>query len=953
MTPEQRVQTFVDYARTLKGDEKGEAQVFVDRLFQAFGHGGVTEAGATLEERVKRKGKATGFADLHWEGRVLIEMKKRGERLSKHYDQAREYWFELAPRPPFVILSNFDEFWIYNFELQHDPVDKVRLDDLVERRAAFNFLLRKPTNPEFTNDRVAVTRRVAETLAALYTTLLARRADEDAARTFMLRSVVAMFAEDTGLLPKRRFLDLLEAAETDGTDAGDAIAGLFRQMATPTPAASGPYAGVRYFNGGLFRDVEPFSLLKGEAFQLAEAARRGWNAVQPEVLGTLFQSIMDPAKRHASGAHFTHEADIQKIVQPTIVRPWRERIAAARTLTDLVGLRDALLQFRVLDPACGSGNFLYVAFRELKRLEIEILARIAGEFSVRERQRRGVNMTSRVNVRQLYGLDNSPFGVELARVTLTIAKELAQREALDTADADEADLTGLLFSDTLPLDDLAGNIREADALFTDWPAADAVIGNPPFQSKNKMQTEFGPAYVRQLREAYPALSGRADYCVYWIRKTHDHLAPGGRAGLVGTNTIRQNESREGGLDYVVQNGGTITEAVSTQPWTGEAAVHVSIVNWVKGEAPGMKRLYEQKGNKPSAPTTVHEVEHINPALSPDTDVTGARALAINAQSGACYQGQTHGHAGFLLPPDDARRMIEKRAANADVVHPFMTGDDLLSEVPPGPARYVVDFQNRDLFEAQAYREPFEHIRRLVLPTMEANAAAEHESTGRDKGPRQQHLQRWWRHWRGRGELMAKLDALPRYIACSNTTMRSIFAFVSSTVHPNAKLQVFPLADDYSFGILQSGLHWDWFVARCTTLGVTPSYTSNTVFDSFPWPQAPTAAQARAVADAAVALRALRDGLVTTRSLREVYRLLDTPGANPLRTAHDRLDAAVRAAYGMPAPADALAHLLALNADLADREAAGQPVVGPGLPPAVTDPAPFLTTDAVGPRAQPA
>ena len=949
------LEAFVAYAHTLDGDEKGEAQVFLDRFFQAFGHDGYKEAGATLEDRVRRKGRATGFADLVWPGRVLVEMKKRGEQLQKHYDQARDYWFNLYPKPRYVLLCNFDEFWIYDFDTQAEPVDRVALDRLVERRAAFGFMLPEPEAPLFENNRVEVTQEAAEKVAAVYNGLVEGGEEADRARRFVLQCVAAMFFEDTGVLPGDLFSHVVDDCLHGGADPYDLIGGLFRQMADPNRARGGRFAPVPYFNGGLFRDVEPVPLDKDGLFALLQAARQDWRRVQPEVIGTLFQDIMDPEKRHASGAHFTHEADIQKIVQPTIVRPWRARIDRTDTLAGLQALRSELLGFRVLDPACGSGNFLYVAFRELKRLEIELIGKVAAAFSPSAIQRAGFAKTSRVSVRQMYGLDNSAFAVELARVTLTIAKELAKREAAATADAEEADLTGVLFDDPLPLDDLSDTIRQADALFTSWPEVDAVIGNPPFVSKNNMAPELGAAYVDRVRRAYPGVPGRADFCVYWIRKTHDHLREGQRAGLVGTNTIRQNYSREGGLDYVVQHGGTITEAVSSQPWTGEAAVHVSIANWIKGETDEPKRLFYQRGDGPDDELEVYEVETIGPALSPEVDVTGAEDLQANKDADACYQGQTHGHAGFLLSPKEAAAMIARDPAAAPALRPYMTGQDLVANDPPGPSRYAIDLNaSEDVFELRTFGAAYEHVRDHVLPDIQAKADSEYAKTGKDRGPRQNHAQTWWRFWRGRPELMAAMHGKQRYIACGQVTKRNIFGCVSNAIRPNAQLIAFALEDDYSFGILQSNMHWSWTLARCSTLKGDPRYTITTVWNSFPWPQAPTLAQAEAVAEAAVALRALRRALMTKHgmSFRELYRTLDEPGANPLREAHARLDAAVRAAYGFAPTAEPLGALLALNHAVAAREAAGEGVVGPGLPPAVTDPAPFITADCIEPAPLP-
>ena len=251
----------------------------------------------------------------------------------------------------------------------------------------------------------------------------------------------------------------------------------------------------------------------------------------------------------------------------------------------------------------------------------------------------------------------------------------------------------------------------------------------------------------------------------------------------------------------------------------------------------------------------------------------------------------------------------------------------------------------------------------MLPDREAKAAAEAERNAeklaanpnaRTNRHHANFLNSWWHLSWARGEMKEKLNGLSRYVACSNVTKAPIFAFLSREIRPNARLQVFTFDDDYSFGIIQSGLHWKWLVERCATLGKTPTYTSTTVWNSFPWPQAPALAEAAAVAEAAVALRQLRTGLMQKHgmSFRDLYRTLDEPGANPLRAAHARLDAAVRAAYGWAPEAEPLAALLALNHAVADRQSAGEPVVGPGLPPSVRDPAPFVTADCIGPPPTP-
>jgi hypothetical protein len=243
---------------------------------------------------------------------------------------------------------------------------------------------------------------------------------------------------------------------------------------------------------------------------------------------------------------------------------------------------------------------------------------------------------------------------------------------------------------------------------------------------------------------------------------------------------------------------------------------------------------------------------------------------------------------------------------------------------------------------------FERVKRLVMPTVLEKAEKEKAATGKESTRWSRMANRWWQFRDYQPGTMAAIAAIPRYIGCSRVTKRPIFEFISSDVHPDNTVVVFPFPDDYSFGVLQSGLHWAWFVARCSTLKGDFRYTSETVFNTFPWPQSPSLGQAKKIADAAVTLRELRRSIMAENkwSLRELYRTLEIPGQNPLKAAQDVLDAAVRAAYGMKAKDEPLRFLLALNGELAEREASMKPVVGPGLPPVVKDSSQFITNDCM-------
>ncbi len=953
--PSAALADFVSYVgKHLTGDEKGEAADFLDHLFRALGHDGVMEAGATRETRVAKKGggKGKNYIDLLWPERVLIEMKSRGKRLGQSYDQIFDYWTHIVPhRPPYVILCNFDEFWIYDFNIQlFDPVEKIALADLPHRAEALSFLLPRLRKPLFNNNRVEVTREAANDLAKLFRSLVARGEDRTCAQRFILQLLVTLVSEDMALLPRQILTRLITECREKGESAYDLIGGLFRQMNTATPARAGRFADVPYFNGGLFAVIDPIDLLPEELETLSSVAERKWDLVKPEIFGTLFQSSMDADERHAFGAHFTSEFDIQKVVGPTIVRPWRARMAVAwESMDDLMQVLTGLRAFRVLDPACGSGNFLAVAYREMKRLEQDILNRLR-ELTTHTRirgskVRRSVPpeaLMNAVSIQQFYGIDLLPFAAELAKVTLTVAKEMW---VMENSHADDSE--SLFARETpLPLDNLDKSILCADALFTDWPAADAIIGNPPYLGSRYIAQELGYDYAKRVQERFPGVPKMADFCTHWFRLAHDALPENGRAGLVATNTVRQNEGREASLDYVVNHGGTITDAVSTQVWSGDAQVHVSIVNWIRGKEEGEKTLTTQIGERVSDAWRIEKIFLIPSSLASSLDVSRAVPLLANKKPKQVFQGQNPVSRGFFLSEAEAMKLIAADAQSSEVIFPYMIGDDLVARSKPG--KYVIDFAQRDQFEARTFRLPFGHVQRHVMPVVIAKADAEKASTGKDSTRWSRLAERWWHFRDYQPGTMKAIGAIPRYVACARVTKRPIFEFISSGIHPDTMLTVFPMADDYSFGIIQSMIHFEWFKARCSTLGGTFRYTSDTVFDTFPWPQSPTRRQIEAVAKEAVALRQLRREVMAKMgwSLRDLYRTLEEPGANPLRDAQAKLDAAVRAAYAMPKNADILAFLLALNQICSGKEAAGEPITPPGLPLPVKEHAEFITDDCI-------
>lgn len=740
----QPIKDFISYCQThIKGDEKGEAQTFLDRFFVALGHPeGYKGAGADCEFRIKNEEKrSTNFADLVWKGRVLIEMKKRGEDLALHLQQAVQYWNRLRPHHGrYIILCNFDQFWIYDTDVSlYKPVDVIELAKLADRYMAFAFLFPKAEVPLFDKNREDVTKQASYLVAAVYKSLVKRKTDPQEALRFCMQTIIALFAEDVDLLPNGLYSQLideaLEGTKNQGLMGGqviplsyDLIGGLFEAMNKPGLKAGGRYKGVDYFNGGLFNEVHPIELTLWELQQLQSASKKNWRNVNPAIFGSIFEDALDKDERHFLGAHYTHEQDIKKIVDPCIVEPWSEKLEQANSPEEMRQWLMELCQYRVLDPACGSGNFLFVAFKEMKMLEKRGLAKLRELSTTRESGKElqaFLDQYPFVNTTQFFGLDVKPFAVELAKVTLMVAKELSW---LDNKEGYDNKFKAL------PLDNLDENIVCRDALLNedgkaaDWPEVEVIVGNPPYQSKNKMQKEFGAVYLNMLRSAYPEIPGFADYCVYWFFKAHNQLKNNGHAGLVGTNTIRQNASRVGSLDYIVGNGGTITNAVSSQSWAGEAVVFVTIVNWIKGVKNGKKKLYV--GDEDGSNLIEYDLDFINSSLTTSLDLTSAKLLHSSRTPKKVFQGQTHGHEGFLISSIEAKKILQSSPELSNVLKPYLIADEMISSFQSQPSRFVIDFTFCDVLEASKYKEVFEIIKQKVLPFRELEAKKQEEENAK-------------------------------------------------------------------------------------------------------------------------------------------------------------------------------------------------------------------------------
>lgn len=783
----EKLQEFVDwFKKHIKGYEKGEGQIFFNRLLQAFGNPGVLEVGATCEERVKKRKGTTGFADFVWKPRVIIELKERGSKLEQCYEQAFEYWWTLVPnRPQFMVLCNFDEFWIYDLNTQiNDPVHKLRTENLESEWGALAFLFNKAENPIFNNNNVAVTEEAAKIIGSMFFSLSKRKIDPILAQRFVLQIVVALFSEDVELIPKYTILKILEEAIKNPITQKE-LKDLFVAMATKDPSKKPKkYRDIPYFNGGIFNEVQAVELNFKELDLLYQASKQDWSKVRPSVFGSIFEASMDPEKRDNLAAHYTSELDIQKIVYPSIVRPFRSRILEAKSKKDFSLILKDIREFKVLDPACGSGNFLYIAFRELRRLEVEMIEKIT------EIEKTKQIKMAMVSPKNFFGIDINGFGLELAKISLCIGRKLS---------ADEFAIT----DNVLPFEHLEENFLNEDALFTKWPTVNAIIGNPPFHGKRTIKEKLTDEYVRSVRERFIDVPKHIDYCSYWFRLAHDQTAK--FIGLVGTNSISQGLTRKATLDYIIQNGGKIHYAISTQEWSGDAAVHVSIANWHKSNLK-LELILDGKN-----------VKEISSSLSSAFDVTKAARLKQNMS--LSFQGCNMNGSGFVMSASEAQKIIKQDSKYSKVLRPMMDGTGVVNLV--FPTEWVIDFAGLNIEQASKYEKVFEIVKAKVKPK---------RLKKKDKAVRE----KWWLFERPRVELRKALISKSYYFAISQVSKFTIFRKLSIDILPCEATMVVASDDDYIFGILNSKLHRDWVKAQASTLKGDTRYTNTTCFETFPF-----------------------------------------------------------------------------------------------------------------------
>ncbi len=921
--------------------------------------------------------------------------------------QAQSYARNLPPeeladggRPPFLIVVDVGESLTLYSEFTRTGGNYVPFPDPLAARIPLARLAEPavrdllaavwldPAGLDPARRAARVTRDIAARLARL-AQALEREHDPDTVAHFLMRCLFTMFAEDVGLLPAGSFTQLLADARHNVAHFPRFVEELWSTM------AHGGFSlalrlPIPHFDGGLFEDASGLPLTADQLQLLIEAAQSDWRDVEPAIFGTLLERALDPVERHKFGAHFTPRAYVERLVAPTVVEPlraaWEASQAAAlrladegrpdRALAEVEAFQRRLASVRILDPGCGTGNFLYVSLEHLLRLEAEVLQRraeIGADQLLLELE------TVRVTPRQLLGIEVNPRAAAIAELVLWIGflrwrlqtagdvghlpepilanyHNIERRDAVLAWDAIEPllDPAGRpvtrwdgrttaahpVTGEQVP--DEAARIpayRYVNPRPAEWPEADYVVGNPPFIGTAGMRAALGDGYAEAVRKVYPNVPESADYVMYWWDKAADLLRAGRvqRFGFITTNSIRQTFNRRVLQRHLDADPPlSLVFAIPDHPWVdaaGGADVRIAMTTATQGTLPGLLLRVVKESPGPGDEVKVELVaQHgiIQADLTIGANIAASKPLRSN--QGISGRGVQLFGAGFIVTPAEAVQLgLGTIPGLEQHIRPYRNGRDIAA-IPRNVM--VIDLFGLTADEVRrSYPAVYQWVYERVKPE-------------RDQNNRASYRNNWWIHGEPRANLRPALKGLHRYIVTIETSRRRFFIFLDSAILADNKLIVIALDDAFSLGVLSSRLHVTWALHTGSWLGVgnDPVYVKTACFEKFPFPDAtePQQARIRLCAEELDAHRKRRQAEHPKLTLTDMYNVLEKLRAGEplaaaeritheqglvavLRQLHDDLDAAVFDAYGWPATLadeEILARLVSLNAERAAEEARG-------------------------------
>lgn len=963
----------------------------------------------------------SGFIDCYRKGSFVLEAKQSARRTGAAGDavdsrsekveglmraakrQAEQYAKALDEWPPFLIVVDVGraiELWS-DFARQgkvyapfpdraRQRITLERLDD-PEVRAMLAAIWTDPMSLDPAARVAAVTTDIADRLGWLVRSigtrgpgpadLVAHNAFASKTALYVMQCIFAMFADSVGLIERRGFLELLKSYRGDAANFHRGATDFFNRMDTGGHCTA-VRQDLRRFNGGLFRDVAAIPITEDELEALIEAAGRDWASVEPAIFGSLLEGALDSRERSELGAHYTPRAFVERLVGPTVIEPLRadweaieavaigfHRRGSGREAQRMVRrFHQQLCSLRVLDPACGTGNFLYVAMGMLKELEGEVLGVLA-ELGDAQGM---LNLSSHsVSPEQFLGIEKNRYAAWIAQMVLWIghlqwhfrifgdakptepilkdAGSIRRGDAILEYDRIELDLEATArrarltsIGGLFDMDDGREVLRYVNPRQPRWPEADFIVGNPPFMGAKDMRRELGDGYVDALWASRQGRFRSADLVTVWWDMAAEALKRKGsrlrRFGFITTNSITQTFSRrviESHLTGVTSL--RIAFAIADHPWIkggSRAAVRIAMTvaerGWGEKDA-CLARVVSESGLESEAPVVV--VEETFGEIGADLTLAHDPVLPLRANAGLCSRGVQLMGAGFAVMPEQAARLhLQSAPGRASPARPYRNGRDLADR--PRGLLAIDFFGHTDLEARRAHPGFYQHLLETV-------------KVARDRNNRASYRDNWWLFGEPRRELRTALRTLPRYIATAETAKHRWFRFVDAEVLPDNKLVVVASEDAGILGVLSSRAHAVWFAAYCGRIGVYDGdavYVKGACFDTFPFPVT-TALQHAEIAALAEELEEVRtralegadaSTMTTLYNVRDRWRsgcrlsdeerrVFDVHCVGVIDHLHQRIDRCVGAAYGWPEGIDdvqMLQSLQRLNAERTSEEATG-------------------------------
>jgi len=853
--------------------EDAEAKSFWDNFFNVFGIS--RKRVASFEEPVKKLGDKQGFIDLFWKGVLIVEHKSRGKSLDKAYTQALDYFDGIRERdlPKYVLVSDFARFRLY--DLEENEQHEFELKDLHKNVRLFGFIAGYQTHKIQEQDPVNI--KAAEQMGKLHDQMKDVGYSGHPLELYLVRLLFCLFAEDTGIFERQQLKDYIEERTgEDGSDLAHHISTLFQVLNTPREKRltnlDEQLAAFPYVNGKLFEEMLPTASFDAAMRQaLLDCCALDWSRISPAIFGSLFQSIMDKAARRNLGAHYTSEQNILKLIKPLFLDGlWEEFEKIKNNKNKLFEFHKRLRRLNFLDPACGCGNFLVIAYRELRLLELAILRASRSN----EQMMLDVHSLINLNVDQFFGIEIEEFPAQIAQVALWLMDH--QMNLLVSEEF------GLYFV-RIPLQ-TSSTIVCGNALTIDWetvvPARHIsyIMGNPPFVGKN-FQNDEQKADMENVFAGMKSTSS-LDYVTAWYRKAVDYLKdePKISAAFVSTNSITQGEQVYMLWPDLLGRGIHINFAHRTFQWNneakGKAAVHCVIIGFALNDIqPKWLFDYEDIKGEP------HKIkaQNINPYLVDATNIVlENKSRPICNVPEVLFGSKPTDGGNLILSESEMKDLIAKEPAAKDYIKTYLSAEDFIHNVP----RYCLWLKNCSP----------EKIKLMPLVISRVNEVKKFRLSSTKEATRKD---------AGTPTLFAEdRQPIENYLAIPKTSSeRRLYVpigFMKSDVVVASELFTISHAGLYHFGVLTSLMHNAWMRTVCGRLKNDYRYSAGIVYNNFPWPENPSEKQKQAIETAAQAVLDERAQFLGS-SLADLYDPLTMPPV--LYKAHQHLDKTVDAAFG--------------------------------------------------------